>query len=785
MSEWAIDSTEDLLDEVVEVEKRVLWLAILIVHEANQRKDPSGIKIGGHQASSASCVSLLTALYFNHLGAADRISVKPHASPVLYAIQYLLGNLRQKDLSSLRAFGGLQAYPSQTKNPEFVDFSTGSVGLGAAAVNFSALTAQYLRSKGLLSEEGNFWAVVGDAELDEGNVWEALAEPLADEVPGIRWVVDLNRQSLDRVVPGLRVRRLERLFQANGWRVVEAKYGQMLTRLFEEPGGEALRFRIDSMPNEEYQSVISGPSDTALDRLVLGSKDPQQIRRLLANLSDEQVVEALSALGGHDQAVLKEAFIEADSAPGPAVIFAYTVKGWGLPFAGDPMNHSAVMSDQQMEKLASDLGIGDDWHIHLGPGDPGWEVVSRARERLVRPEFEPDLIPTVPPSIDPVFSKRTSSQEAFGRALTQLAAKHSELAERVVTAAPDVSISTNLAGWINRVGSWRTSARPEYGEANPLLRWSESPGGQHLELGISEMNLFGLLGQLGLSRETFGVNLAPIGTVYDTFISRGLDSLIYGLYCGASLVIVGTPSGVSLSPEGGAHQSTFTPGLGIALPGLLSYEPCFAKETEWVLLAAIRRALSGDGSSYLRLSTLPVDQNLFPGDSETLRRQVLEGAYRIVDRTVEPGFEHDVAAVIFASGVTVPSACRASEALLDEGVYASVINVTSADQLYRSWSRSGKATIKEARHQPNPFPDLMYDHELGVPAVSVADAHPHGLAFLGTALGVRSISLGVSTFGESGTVEELHQKHQLDAESLVNAAISLVDSTARLKEAEE
>ncbi len=212
------------------VKRRVLWLSSLTVHWANNvRPKADQLKIGGYQASSASCTSLTTALYFGHLRAHDRVSAKRHVSPVLYAIGFLLGRLQADDLKTLREFEGLQSYPSQTKNPELVDFSTGSVGLGATAANYAALAEAYLATHvDAAQRAGSYWSIVGDAELDEGNVWETLAEPLLDGAPGIRWIVDLNRQSLDRIVPGMRIDRLKQMFAANGWRLIEAKYGRGL-----------------------------------------------------------------------------------------------------------------------------------------------------------------------------------------------------------------------------------------------------------------------------------------------------------------------------------------------------------------------------------------------------------------------------------------------------------------------------------------------------------------------------------------------------------------------------
>lgn len=775
------DTRAETIRGLEEVERRVLWLATLIVHEANKKKDPAGIKVGGHQASSASCVSLMTSLYFKHLRGVDRIAVKPHASPVLYAIQYLLGRIPVAKLSELRAYQGLQAYPSQTKNPEFVDYSTGSVGLGATAVSFSALTAHYLKSKDLLSQSGRFWAVVGDAELDEGNVWEALAEPLLDDVPGIRWVVDLNRQSLDRVVPGIRAVRLKGLFEANGWRVIDAKYGRQLAGLFNVDGGSVLRRRIDEMSNEEFQSILSGPAAELAVRLTVGCSDPAIVTKLISDHSPAELHEALSNLGGHDHETLGRAFQQANAADSPAVVFAYTIKGWGLPFAGNPMNHSALLNEEQMAELADRLEVGPDHFATISPESSGGRIVREAITRLRRPIPKEEEAIDVPVDVGTPHLSKTSTQEAFGRVLLELRRAHPEVARRVVTVAPDVSISTSLAGWINKVGSWRSGPSANTVETNQILRWSESQDGQHFELGISEMNLFELLGQLGLSANTFGSSLIPIGTVYDTFISRGLDALVYGLYCGSSFVLIGTPSGVSLAPEGGAHQSTFTPGLGVTLPNLVSFEPCYAQEVEWALLEGMRRSLNQGGSTYLRLSTLPVDQSPAPPPSEDLRRQVLAGAYRLVDRRNEPDYDEHSAVLLFAVGTAVPSAVAASETLIEEGVFASVINVTSADQLFSQWHTSDVRMVREARYQPNPFPDLLSNDEVGLPAVMVADGHPHNLAFIGTALNVRAISLGVSGFGESGTVADLFRKHDLHPDSIVNAAIAVADARVAAK----
>src|SRR5437868_7999508 len=237
------------------IQQRVLWLATRMIHEANHvRPNADSTKVGGHQASSASVVSIVTALYSGGWPQpGDRVSIKPHASPVFHAVQYLLGNLERRYLTSLRAFGGLQAYPSRTKDPDPVDFSTGSVGLGAAAPLFAALADRYAAThfrRDRADTSRRFVAIVGDAELDEGNVWEAISDETirGTRLGNVLWIVDLNRQSLDRVIPGIKVQEMEGLFNGIGWQVLEGKYGRRLHAAFGRPGGQALRRRIDEMP---------------------------------------------------------------------------------------------------------------------------------------------------------------------------------------------------------------------------------------------------------------------------------------------------------------------------------------------------------------------------------------------------------------------------------------------------------------------------------------------------------------------------------------------------------
>jgi pyruvate dehydrogenase E1 component len=765
----------------------VLWLAVRMVDYANHdRPKPDALKVGGHQASSASLVSVMTALWWGFLRREDRVSVKPHASPVLHAVNYLLGTLDPRYLTELRAFGGLQSYPSRTKDPDPVDYSTGSVGLGAVAPVFGAVTARYVRhhfTAGTVPAgpaAGRFVSIVGDAELDEGNVWEAITDPVVQGLSNILWVVDLNRQSLDRVVPGVKAARLERLFDANDWQVVEAKYGRKLQELFATTDGPALRRHIDEMANEDYQSLFTVPTVQLRDRFLAGA-DPA-VKRVIEDVPDGELRAVLTDLGGHDMSELLRA-LGSVAWDRPAVLFAYTVKGWGLPTAGDRLNHAALLTGAQIAELRRSVGLDEptEWD-RFDPRSEEGRLCDEVRRALARPRrARTDHSAAVPIATGARVARVTSTQEAFGRSLSELA-RHPDIAARVVTASPDVTISTNLGGWVNRVGVFSPQRRPEPAGEGQLLRWSESPAGQHFELDLSEMNLFLLLGQLGVAGETFGEPLVPIGTVYDPFVLRGLDAFVYSLYAGSRFIVVGTPAGVALGYEGGAHQSVVTPSVGAELPGVTYMELAYGTAVDWALCEAARRVLAADGgSTYLRLSTRPVDQTPFEqlrervGD-EQLRADVLAGGYRLVDgRDAAPG--GDVVHLV-ASGAVLPEVLDAASVLAREGVAANVVDVTSVDRLFREW-RAGllESVDTAARATGSPhLEQLLPSTAPGAPIVTVLDGAPQTLSWLGSARGVPVVPLGVDAFGQVGAVADLFSHFHLDAQAVVNAALVALSS---------
>lgn len=760
------------LDVLHEIQDRVLWLSTAVVHHANRvRPNPSGLKVGGHQASCASMVSIMTTLWFRHLRPGDRISVKPHASPVLHAINHLLGELDTSWLTTLRAFGGLQSYPSRSKDPDTVDYSTGSVGIGATATIWGGLARRYADKRSDGGFTGRQYALVGDAELDEGAVWEAVLDPQVAELGELVWIVDLNRQSLDRVVPNIAAARLQGMFAAAGWQVLTLKYGTLLTELFERSGGAALRTRIDEMTNPEYQRLLRCSAEQLRDRLPGPGAGAPAIGQLLAEIDDATLMEAVRNLGGHDLAALDTALSEVDDHR-PTVIFAYTVKGHGLPTQGHPQNHSSLLTDDQMRQLADEVGADSDnpW-AGFAADSAAARLCAETGARLGREAVTETAPPAIPADIGRTPTGVATTQAALGRTLLDLTRSAPEAARRVVTVSPDVSSSTNLGGWVNKVGVWSPTERVDWfaDDAETILHWRERPTGQHIELGIAETNLVGLLGELGATWSRWGEPLLPIGVVYDPFVNRALEPWSFGIYAGGQSILVGTPSGVTLAPEGGAHQSITTPSLGIEQPGCTTWEPAFALDTEWALLAALSRLGRPDGgSAYLRLSTRPVDQTLArvpadPAARERRRRQVVAGAY--------PLRRHEGARVTLAAmGAVVTEALAAADRLQAIGIPADVVCVTSPGLLYRALdARAGHGDA------PDWILDQVFPADRATPLVTVLDGHPHTLAFLGTIHGVRSSRLGVTGFGQSGSLDEVYRYHGIDTDSIVAAALDLTE----------
>ncbi|MER9236380.1 transketolase [Mesorhizobium sp. M0622] len=780
------------LEALSTLEKKVLWLSAWMIHNANHlRESTDGLKVGGHQASSASLVTIMTALYFSVLRPHDRVAVKPHASPVFHAIQYLLGNQTREKLEQFRALGGAQSYPSRTKDVDDVDFSTGSVGLGVAQTLFASLVQDYLSARDESMPEGRMVALIGDAEMDEGNIFEALLEGWKHGLRNCWWIVDYNRQSLDAVVREGLWERFENIFRNFGWDVVILKYGSLLEASFTEPGGEALKAWIDACPNQLYSALTYQGASAWRKRLIADIGDKPGLQSLLDRRSDAELAALMTNLGGHDLPCLIESFETARGNDRPTCFIAYTIKGFGLPLAGHKDNHAGLMTKDQMAVLRASMSVGDgrEWNAFEGLAFGDLELQRfldavpfaakgqrrRHAQRIVIPDR---LVAEAKGSV--------STQVGFGRILDEIARAGGPLADAIVTTSPDVTVSTNLGPWVNRRGLFARQSLADTFRSERIAsaqKWEFGTSGQHIELGIAENNLFILLSALGLSHSIFGKRLLPIGTLYDPFIQRGLDALNYACYQDARFLLVATPSGVTLAPEGGAHQSIATQLIGMAQDGLAAYEPAFVDELSVIMRFALHyMQRDGDavqsertwlrdetgGSVYLRLSTRPVEQIIRPMTPQ-LEQDIVDGGYWLR----RPGPNAEV--IVAYTGTVAPEAIEAVGMMAEDRRDVGLLAVTSADRLNAGWTAASRARERGLVHARSHIERLFADLPAHCAIVSVTDGHPAALGWLGSVYGHRTRSLGVEHFGQSGTIGDLYRHFGIDANSIATAADRIAD----------
>ena len=778
----------DELKLLAALERKVLWLSSWIIHHANHiRESHDGLKVGGHQASSASLAAIMTALYFHVLRPQDRVAVKPHASPNFHAIQYLLGKQTREKLEAFRGYKGAQSYPSRTKDADDVDFSTGSVGLGVAQTLFSSLVQDYVRAHFPSNKpEGRMVALVGDAEMDEGNIFEAILEGWKQGLRNCWWVIDYNRQSLDAVIREGLWSRYEALFKAFGWDVVIVKHGMLQQGAFKEPGGEALRAWIDNCPNQLYSALTFQGGAAWRKRLMNDLGDQGPVSKLIDKRSDDELAKLMGNLGGHDLPSLIEAFDEAAKHDRPTCFICYTIKGSGLALAGHKDNHAGMMTPAQMETLREAMHVraGHEWDKFEGlavPGDKVQAFLDRVPFATKEPRRYQAAHIDVPAELAVTIQPTMSTQMGFGQLLNELGRGNSDFVKRIVTTSPDVTVSTNLGPWVNRRNLFAREKMADTFKSERIastFNWEFAPTGQHIELGIAENNLFIALSALGLSHSINGERLFPIGTLYDPFIARGLDALNYACYQEARFILVATPSGITLSGEGGAHQSIGTPLIGMAQDGLAAFDPAYVDELAAILAWAFHYIQKGGetepsernwlrdetgGSVYLRLSTRPIEQIKRTIDVD-LRQAIIDGAYWMR----RPGPNCQV--VVAYTGAVAPEAITGVGLMAEDRRDVGLLAVTSADRLNAGWTAAQRARERGLVHARSHIERLLGEVPASCGIVTVCDAHPATLGWLGAVYGHRTRPLGVEHFGQTGSIPDLYRHYGIDANAIVAGA---------------
>jgi pyruvate dehydrogenase E1 component len=564
--------------------------------------------------------------------------------------------------------------------------------------------------------------------------------------------------------------RFDDLFESFGWRVVTLKYGKRLEAAFEQPGGYALRCWIDDCPNALYGVLTFSGGGAWRTRLQNDIGAVPGILDLLSQYDDDALQALMTNLAGHDMDAVLEAMHAIDDDQ-PTCFIAYTVKGHGLPFAGHKDNHAGIMNPEQMALFKQSMGIADGAELDRFAGlDESPDQIAGFLEAVPFAARYPrthEASPiAIPDTLTVAGQSRMSTQEGFGKILHEIAARDDDFADSVVTMSPDVSVSTSLGPWVNRRGIFdRADVQDTFADEKiaSAQRWVMSNDGQHVELGIAEHNLFLALGGFGLSGPLFGKRLLPIGTLYDPFIRRGLDALHYACYQDARFMLVATPSGITLAPEGGAHQSSETPLITLGQSGIAAFEPAYVDELAEIMRWGFEHMQAADGGSVaLRLSTRQIaqpDRTL----SDDLRRSIVSGAYWLHEP--EPGTE----VVIVYTGAVAPEAIAAHEAILEDIPGAGLLAITSAKQLHDDWMASRRARISGAKHVTAYAENLLAPLGGGVSLVTVVDGHPAGLSWLGSVAGQRIYPLGVDRFGQSGDLTDLYREYGIDADSILSA----------------
>jgi pyruvate dehydrogenase E1 component len=568
---------------------------------------------------------------------------------------------------------------------------------------------------------------------------------------------------LDGVVHEGLSERLSSVFEAFGWNLIVLKYGKLQEEAFNEPGGDELKRWIDECPNQLYSALIYEGGANFKTRVLDDIGDQSSVSKLINKRSDEEFLELMANLGGHCVHTLCDAFknIKDDK---PTAFIAYTIKGWGTPLAGHKDNHAGLMTKAQMETFKAKLGIldGNEWNSFSDQEETieldqyiknlPFQKAGHRRFKSKKIEVDNDIL---------ITDTSISTQNAFGKILDQYAKNNTEFSKRIITTSPDVSVSTNLGPWINRKGLFsRVESSDTFRDRKipSVQKWIFSKEGQHIELGIAEMNLFLMLGAAGLSHELFGERLFPVGTVYDPFVARGLDAMNYACYQDARFMLAGTPSGISLAPEGGAHQSIGTPLIGISQPGLLSFEPAFADELSIIMNYGFDYLqMENGGSVYLRLSTRSIEQPHRQID-ESLKENILKGGYWLK----KPGANPHI--IIIYQGVIANEVIEAASMLGERFKDIGVLSVTSSDNLFHDWKNTSSnfSSQKAQSHIETLLSSIPKDTKL----ITVIDGHPMTLSWVGSVYGHKTITLGVDRFGQTGNIKDLFSEFEIDSNSI-------------------
>lgn len=877
--------------------------AMAMIFLANHRDDAQkgDPKVGGHPSATSSSLHMLGLLHLVEKKADDFMAIKPHASPGDHAFNYALRLFREMDgqrmpddrarlaMKNLRHYSHknepvFQSYHSSYDPDRWNFLPSGSVGI--PPVNALYLSAAYkmAKSQGLFEvTDPHFWCLMGDSEFREGSLLEAMPEARERSLTNLTWILDYNRQSLDghrthseEMLGTKDCDRVEGIAAANGWDVIQLRHGKFRKKIFAEKHGDALQEVFEkALPDGELQALlVNREGKKFVDAIAAYDKGAAKV---LASLSEADMIRFLLDVGGHDIESILEAYRHCrTNNEKPTFLVAHTIKGWGLRCAAQASNHSAMVEEDEVKELLKKSGTKSDDLLAFERFDEkspeaqylkkrGDEVYSAitaiektrdANIQKVASELEKTGWSAAEPTevgvnlkLVPlahtqwVLGQITAKLNRIGdnpiegdptrkiRALTPEEIKWKVPGSHLVTMAPDVGTSTNLNASMDgkTFGPEANDFDQMYGTEDknaPDITPSETPNSRHLRFEIAESNTMSCVGSFGKMADLMGVPYVPIMTVYDFFIKRALDQLFYDAYWKSHFILVGTPSGVSLSPEGAQHGWK----SDIQIANLITWEPAFGLEFDWVFTESVKRHLNSflgkkennsDGRTavLIRGVTRALEQKTMierlrthkrfegkpdPEILEAARKDCLEGAWYVIDHRGKDGYKPGENVVnLFTMGVMVSEAVTASDELLNEGVFANVIQVSSPDLLVGNLAYEtqykhlrdtlgidgdlylGRGRTKAAAYPPLQFGPTPGDQaKVGmltaarIPIVSVHDGEPGLLDNIGSAVGVLQKSLAVRKHSKSGRPSDVYRFHGIDAESVRQTCLDALEEVA-------
>ncbi len=899
------------------IARRAFIHMVAMIYQANYSRptktgDP---KVGGHPASCASSLHILSALHLDVREPQDFISNKPHASPMDHSLMHQMGQFRhnakvdwfsdtksedwftpeesERVMSTLRKYPDeetpqvFQSYHAATDPDHFGFLPTGTVGIPPVCSGYLALAHRYAEDHGWETpEHPHFWSLIGDSEFREGSLLEAMPDFAERQLGNVTWIIDYNRQNLDgtrmpneRGLTGTDADRIERTAVANGWSVIQVRHGRFRQELFARKGGELLREVLTaSLSDYEYQ-MLALSQDVARIRsswIAANSK----LKKFVTSLPDEEVLRAMLDLGGHDYGQVVDALRKSKENPDqPFVVIVHTMKGLGLECVAHPGNHSNLPSKKEVKALVEGEGLSMERPFECFPADSEEgkfltkrrdkfraaqdELLSLRERNRAKASAEVENAGGLPDSmeVDMSLFPRAHTQWMWGQIASKLArigshglledgkelrtlSKHEAqwkpAAQFVMTMSPDVGSSTNISPSMDD-GVYGPKDNQKHELENELainLRHPEllaSPAAwtRHIRFEIAEANAMSAVGSFGMMQEFTGLPFVPIMTVYDFFVKRALDQLYYDVYWGAEFILMGTPSGVTLSSEGAQHSWK----SDIQMPNLITWEPSFAIEMDWILTDAIQRQMSDNNAGrtgvMVRGVTRGLEQKIMlervrrhasnkadapdaalrpaapsagwdqsATDESTLASQpdanllaqlrvdCLRGAWTLVDYNGYVGYEPGENVVqVFVMGALVPEALEASDALLDMGIYANVHVVSSPELLLGILGeKDGYATMREVLEVDGNLHGVPNgaSSEAGlvglaarrIPCVAVCDGEAGLLDNIGSILGVRCQTLAVRKFSKCGRPDQVYGYQHLDGAAIQEACGKVLSETA-------